>query len=178
MDSNTWYLKKHDDGVVHGPATIDQLRDWSLTAKVSPLDRVSNDEKKTWRRAPLIPELHMDWLVEVNTDYLYGPTTFGAVQEFIAAGEIDGATVVINCKEGTKARIREMPVFNNSPRRKPTSTQVLLEQEQEEEQAEINRKKILKLERVILELRLALNDAEMRYHKLAERYEAETGNKP
>ena len=173
-----WYLKKHDDGAVYGPATIDQLRDWALAAKVSPMDRVSNDEQKSWKRAPMIPALHMDWLVEVTEDFLYGPTTFGTVQEFISADEIDGETVVINCREGKTARVKEMPVFNNSPRRNPTDDLVRRATMESVATGGSSSEKILKLERVLLELRLALNDAEMRYQTLRAKFIAETGKEP
>lgn len=172
-----WYLKKHDDGALYGPATIDQLRDWALAAKVSPLDRVSNDEQRSWRRAPMIPQLHMDWLVEVTADFLYGPTTFGTVQEFISANEIDGETVVINCREGKSSKVKDMPVFNNSPRRNPTD-ELIRRASLESESGGNGSEKILKLERVLLELRLALNDAEMRYQKLRAKYIEETGKEP
>ena len=36
----------------------------------------------------MIPELGMDYLVEVSTDQYYGPTTLGAVREFLVIGEI------------------------------------------------------------------------------------------
>lgn len=172
-----WYLKKHDDGAVHGPVTIAALRDWALAAKVSPMNRVSSNELKSWKRAPMIPELHMDWLVEVNDDYLYGPTTFGTVQEFIAAGEITGETTVINCKEGHQAKVKDMPVFNNGPRRSPTEDLVRRTGREIGASASDN-ERILRLERVVLELRLALGDAEMRYQKLRNRYIEETGREP
>ncbi|MEM7145383.1 MAG: hypothetical protein AAF591_09620 [Verrucomicrobiota bacterium] len=86
MDNeHIWYLKKHDDhDAVFGPVGIDNLRNWATAAKISPLDRVSHDGQRTWDRAPMIPELHMDYLVEVNEDFLYGPTTLGAILVFFA----------------------------------------------------------------------------------------------
>jgi hypothetical protein len=176
MDS-IWYLKKHDDDAVHGPVTIASLRDWALAAKVSPLDRVSNNDQKTWRRAPMIPELHMDWLIQVSDEFLYGPTTFGTVQEFIAAGEITGENIVINCKEGHQARIKDMPVFNNGPRRSPTDDLVRRTARDSGGNGTDN-EKVRRLERVVLELRLALGDAEMRYQKLRNRFIDETGQEP
>jgi hypothetical protein len=175
MDS--FFLKKHDDGALYGPASIDQLRDWALAAKVSPLDRVSTDNQKSWKRAPMIPELHMDWLVEVNKDFLYGPTTFGTVQEFIAAGEIDGDTTVINCREGKTAKVKDMPVFNNGPRRN-ANEELLRRATTEANITGTESEKLLKLERLILELRLAVNDAETRYQRLRVKYIEDTGKEP
>ncbi len=106
--AQTWYLMKNDDGTVFGPITFEQLRQWAVDAQVSPLDKVSNDEK-TWIKAPMVPELEMDFLVEVSPDQFYGPTTLGAVREFLQVGEINGDTPVTNCRDGSVKRVREIP---------------------------------------------------------------------
>ena len=63
MDENhQWFLMKHDDGSVFGPVSFDQLRQWAEDAQISPLDKVSLDES-TWIKAPMVPELGMDYLV-------------------------------------------------------------------------------------------------------------------
>ena len=179
--SDSWFLNKHDDGTIFGPASEDQIQDWALAAKISPFDKVSNDNQATWRRAPMFPELHMDWLVEVSEDYLYGPTTFGTVQEFLAAGEIDGETIVINCKEGSQARVKDMPVFSTRLRRnhiedlvnEPASTDANADRPQMSDSEHI-----LELEGKILDLRRALHESELRYQQLRARYTEATGNAP
>lgn len=117
MDGNQWYLLKVADNEVFGPAPLDQLRNWAAEAKISPLDRVSNDERKSWHRAPMIEGLQMDWLVEMSDNFLYGPTSIGTLQEFLATGEIDDHVTVINTLDGTKTRISELPFFKASPQR-------------------------------------------------------------
>src|SRR5438132_2429713 len=94
-----WFLMKHEDGTVFGPADFDQLRNWAATAQISPLDKVSTDEK-SWIKAPMVPELGMDFLVEVSPDQYYGPTTLGAVKEFLLAGELNDETTVTTCRDG------------------------------------------------------------------------------
>lgn len=106
--AQTWYLMKNDDGTIFGPISFEQLRQWALDAQVSPLDKVSNDEKK-WIKAPMVPELEMDYLVEVSPDQFYGPTTVGAVREFLQVGEINGDTPITNCRDGSIKRVREVP---------------------------------------------------------------------
>lgn len=106
--AQTWYLMKNDDGTIFGPISFEQLRQWALDAQVSPLDKVSNDEK-TWIKAPMVPELEMDYLVEVSPDQFYGPTTVGAVREFLQVGEINGDTPITNCRDGSIKRVREIP---------------------------------------------------------------------
>ena len=57
----------------------------------------------------MLPQLGMDWLVELTTEHYYGPTTLGALREFIRLGEIDSETVIINACDGIRRQIREMP---------------------------------------------------------------------
>lgn len=117
MDNNHWYLLKAADNEVFGPAPLDQLRNWAAEAKISPLDKVSNDERKSWRKAPTLTDLQMDWLIEMPDNFLYGPTSVGTLQEFLATGEIDEHVNVINTLDGTKTRISELPFFMASPQR-------------------------------------------------------------
>lgn len=117
MDGNQWYLKKVAEDVVFGPAPLDQLRNWAAEAKISPLDLVSHDDRKTWQRAPTITDLQMDWLVELPDNFLYGPTSIGTLQEFLATGEIDDHVNVINTLDGAKTRISDLPFFKASPQR-------------------------------------------------------------
>ena len=107
-DSNKWFLMKHDDGTVFGPISFAQLKQWAVDAQVSPLDKVSQDEQ-TWIKAPMVPELEMDYLVEVTPEQFYGPTTFGAVREFLTMGEINSETPITNCRDGSVALVREIP---------------------------------------------------------------------
>ena len=110
--TNSWYLQKHEDETLFGPITLDQLKQWAIDAQVSPLDKVSQDGT-TWVKAPMIPELEMDYLVEVSPDQYYGPTTFGAIREFLQMGEIHAETEITNCRDGTKAALKEIPEFQS-----------------------------------------------------------------
>lgn len=99
---------KNDDGTTFGPIAFEQLHQWSLEAQVSPLDKVSTDGKN-WIKAPMMPGLEMDYLIEVSPDQFYGPTTLGAVREFLMMGEINPETTVTNCKDGTNQTVKDMP---------------------------------------------------------------------
>lgn len=107
-ESSQWFLMKHDDGTVFGPISFDQLKQWALDAQVSPLDKVSDNEH-TWIKAPMVPELDMDFLIEVSPDQFYGPTTIGALREFLQIGEINGETPVTNCRDGSVMLVRDIP---------------------------------------------------------------------
>lgn len=102
-----WFLRKHEGGAIFGPLPFAQLARWASSAQVAPHDAVSSDQL-TWMKAPMVPELKMDWLVEVTTERFYGPTTLGAIQEFLRLGEISRETFVINSCDGTRRRISEL----------------------------------------------------------------------
>jgi hypothetical protein len=104
-----WFLRKHEDGNIFGPLPFGQLARWASSAQVAPHDSVSADQT-TWIKAPMLPELEMDWLVEVTTERYYGPTTLGAIQEFMRLGEINNDTSVINTRDGVRKRISELPL--------------------------------------------------------------------
>jgi hypothetical protein len=105
--NQSWYLRKHEDGSIFGPVRFDQLARWASTAQIAPHDALSTDQR-TWTKAPMLPQLGMDWLVEVTSEHYYGPTTLGAIQEFIRLGEISEDTFVINACDGTRRQIQEM----------------------------------------------------------------------
>lgn len=154
--AQTWYLMKNDDGTIFGPITFEQLRQWSLDAQVSPLDKVSNDEKN-WMKAPMVPELEMDFLIEVSPDQFYGPTTLGAVREFLQAGEINGETPVTNCRDGSIRIVKDipelqLPVEADEPVR--TSIRINLQQ------------RVRDLEEALMEERRAREQAEHLVEKL------------
>jgi hypothetical protein len=123
--AQAWHLLKSSDREVYGPITFDQLKSWATEAKISPLDKVSSDGKQTWQRAPMVPELQMDWLIEMPDKSLYGPTSVGTLQEFLATGEIDGHITVINCLDGTVSRMAELPFFRASPQQQRSADTVL-----------------------------------------------------
>ncbi|MGB8352953.1 MAG: hypothetical protein WCD79_03620 [Chthoniobacteraceae bacterium] len=107
-ESKKWYLMKYEDGGVFGPVTFEQIRQWAIDAQISPLDKLSTDEN-TWLKAPMIPELEMDFLIEVSPDQYYGPTTIGALKEFIEMGEIGPDSLITNCKDGSAFSVKDYP---------------------------------------------------------------------
>jgi hypothetical protein len=161
MDSAaTWYLMKNEDGSIFGPITFEQLRQWATDAQVSPLDKVSSDEKN-WVKAPMVPELEMDYLVEVSPDQFYGPTTLGAVREFLQIGEVHGDTPVTNCRDGSVKAIKEfaeLQVQQEDDIQQPVRTSIRVNLQQ----------RVRELEEALMEERRAREQAE----HLVERLEA------
>jgi hypothetical protein len=158
----TWYLMKNDDGSIFGPITFDQLHQWASDAQVSPLDKVSSDER-TWMKAPMVPELGMDYLVEVSPDQFYGPTTLGAVREFLVIGEINADTQVTNCRDGSVVTIKDIPELqamapDEDAMQQPVRTSIRVNLQQ----------RVRELEETLMEERRAREQAE----HLVERLEA------
>ena len=140
-DSLNWHLLKNEDGAIFGPIKFGQLKQWATEAQVSPLDKVSNDGL-TWIKAPMVPELEMDYLIEVSPDQFYGPTTIGAVREFIHAGEITGQSRITNCRDGSESLLEDVPEL----------------MPQEEEEAPVRTSIRVNLQRRIRDLEEALED--------------------
>ena len=163
-DSSTaqpWFLRKHQDGSVFGPLTFEQLARWAADAQVAPHDTVSTDQQ-TWIKAPMLPELGMDWLVEITSEHCYGPTTLGAIQEFMGSGEIDQDTFVINACDGTRRQIREMfDLFERARAHEPAATGIAYNLHD----------RIRDLEESLREERRALEESEQRYAELERRYQ-------
>ena len=114
-DSPKWFLTKQADGEVFGPMPLSQLRQWALDACISPLDKVSSDQL-TWIKAPMLPELEMDFLLEVEPGLFYGPTTIGAIREFLTNGEISLENPLINCHTGEQKPLRAYPELFQAPK--------------------------------------------------------------
>ena len=156
-----WFLRKHEDGNVFGPLPFAQLARWASSAQVAPHDVVSTDQV-TWTKAPMLPELGMDWLVEVTTERFYGPTTLGAIQEFMRLGEISGETFVINSCDGSRRRVSEIalgapePAVEVAETTGPAATGMSIKLED----------RIRDLEQALREERRALQEAEERYRAL------------
>lgn len=121
----------------------------------------------------MLPELAMDWLVEVTSERYYGPTTLGAIQEFVTLGDIDGGTVIINACDGSRLRIEEMPELLEAAKEDVDLPPV---DDAPASAPEISgmsiavRERIRDLEQTLVEERRALQDAEQRYRKLEEKF--------
>ena len=112
-DSSKWFLMKQADGTVFGPLPFSQLHQWAVDACISPLDKVSSDGT-TWIKAPMLPELHMDYLLELEPGSYYGPTTIGAIREFLSDGEITEETLLTNCRSGEQKPLRDFPQISQA----------------------------------------------------------------
>jgi len=110
LSSDHWYLRKHVDQSVFGPINFSRIVEWARSAQIAPQDAISED-RENWTKAPMIPELQMDWLVQMGNELYYGPTTPEAIVEFYAAHEINPETRLINCQTGLDVAFKNCNFF-------------------------------------------------------------------
>ena len=166
-----WFLRKHEDGSIFGPVAFEQLARWAAAAQVAPHDSISTDQA-TWVKAPMLPELGMDWIVEVTSERLYGPTTLGAVREFLRIGEIDQDTWVINACDAGRRQIRDLSADLAAL---PEDSEAAMAAEASAEPASTGiaiamHDRIRELEQALSEERRALAELEEHYRELEKKY--------
>lgn len=154
---------------------FEQITRWAAAAQVAPHDTLSSDGQ-TWVKAPMLPQLGMDWLVELTSEHYYGPTTVGALREFIRLGEIDGETVVINTCDGVRREIREMPDLweNTQSTADENQFQIQLDDPVGPGVAKMSmrlQERIRDLEQTLQEERRALAETQQRYNDLERKYQ-------
>jgi hypothetical protein len=154
---------------------FDQITRWAAAAQIAPHDRLSTDGQ-TWVKAPMVTQLGMDWLVELTSEHYYGPTTLGALREFIQLGEIDGETVVINSCDGTRRQVREMPeLWETAPSEADEDQfQIQLDDPVGPGVAKMSirlQERIRDLEETLQEERRALAETQQRYSELERKYQ-------
>ena len=170
-----WFLRKHEDGSTFGPVRFEQITRWAAAAQIAPHDTLSSDGQ-AWIKAPMLPQLGMDWLVELTSEHYYGPTTVGSLREFIRLGEIDGETIIINTCDGIRRQVREMADLWETA-----------QQEVDENQFQIQlgdpvgpgvakmsirlQERIRDLEQTLQEERRALAESQQRYNELERKYQ-------
>ncbi len=172
MDSpaaHQWFLRKHEDNSIFGPLTFEQLASWASSAQIAPNDSISTDQAN-WMKAPMLPELGMDWIVEVTSERLYGPTTLGAIRDFMRLGEIGEENFVINACDASRQQVRDLaPLLEALPADAhaepndasgPTAAAIAID---------VN-DRIRELEDALREERRAYAELEQHYRDLEQRY--------
>ena len=183
MAEGEWYVLKTADKEVYGPTSLEALRSWASEAKISPLDKLSNDGRKSWVRAPMVAELQMDWLIEMPDNYLYGPTNIGTIQEFLATGEIDENVRVINCVEGAESCLADTDFYKASPHHiRSADTSFVGTQWPEAARQEgadpALRQRIALLEKTTMELQRSVDEWQQAYASLRQQFIETTGREP
>lgn len=182
MSERTWHLLKASDKDIFGPTDLETLRGWAADAKISPLDKISSDDRMSWQRAPMIPELQMDLLVQMPDNYLYGPTNVATIQEFLATGEIDENVTIINCLDNTEARLSDLGWFKASPHQIRSASTTLLGTQRSDDKKlpgdAQQQSRITTLERQVMELQRVVDEWQQAYTSLRQQFIEATGRDP
>jgi hypothetical protein len=180
MSARTWFLLKASDKEVFGPTDLATLKSWASEAKISPLDKISSDNRQTWNRAPMIADLQMDHLVQMPDNYLYGPTNVATIQEFLATGEIDENVTIINCADNTESRLGDLGWFSASPHhtRSASTTFIGTQYERGSIADDAAQRRIAALERQTMELQRVVDEWQQAYNRLLQQFVETTGRPP
>lgn len=100
-----WYLRKADKAV-YGPVTLDQLMAWAASGRIVPSDEVSRDQQ-TWQAAPTLPELRMEWLLDLGDGERFGPVHVMALAELARDGTAPPHQAVQHVSNGTVCTVAE-----------------------------------------------------------------------
>ena len=100
-----WYVRL-EDGKAYGPADIASLISWAEDGRIGPEASVSQD-RKSWQPILSMPELEMNWLVEVAPGDVYGPFNRAVVSNLFKKGSFAESTRVY--------RLHELPIDQDPP---------------------------------------------------------------
>lgn len=180
MSDSNWFLLKSSDRQVFGPVNQETLLGWASEAKISPLDKISKDNRQSWLRAPMVDELQMDWLIEMPDNYLYGPTNVGTIQEFLASGQIDGSVSLINCRNGAESRLEDTPFFQACPHHSRSAESTFVGTQYHTQAAtDISlAHRITSLEKQLVEYQRAVDQWQQAYQSLRQQFVEATGRDP
>lgn len=78
---------KTPDGTIYGPVDVVTLCTWAADARVIPGCKISRDGK-AWRPAEDIPELRLNWVVELSDGTSYGPLNLLAIWTLMLEGSL------------------------------------------------------------------------------------------
>jgi hypothetical protein len=182
MQYRTWHLLKASDKEIFGPTDLETLRGWASEAKISPLDKISSDDRLSWQRAPMIPELQMDLLVQMPDNYLYGPTNVATIQEFLATGEIDENVTIINCLDNTEKRLADLSWFQASPQQVRSAATTFVGTQWPDDKKlpgdASQQSRIGTLERQVMELQRVVDEWQQAYNRMRQQFIEATGREP
>ena len=182
MHDRTWHLLKASDKEILSSSTLETKRGWASEAKISPLDKISSDNRMSWQRAPMIAELQMDMLVQMPDNYLYGPTNVATIQEFLATGEIDENVTIINCLDNTEKRLADLSWFQASPQHMRSAATTFIGTQWPDDKKlpgdASQQSRIGTLERQVMELQRVVDEWQHAYNSMRQQFIEATGREP
>lgn len=100
-----WYLRKQE-GETYGPVDLATLQLWATDSRIHANDLISKD-RETWKLASEIPELGLDWLVEMRDGTEYGPVHILVVRDLVQDGSVSRRAMMTNVRTSEKVVVSE-----------------------------------------------------------------------
>lgn len=102
-----WHVRL-EDGSVYGPVSVIELREWASQCRLYPGHMLSRDREK-WQPAESLPELGMEWQIELEDGSLYGPLNLFAVRDLLDSGAITPSARVSHVKRKLNIEAGRIP---------------------------------------------------------------------
>lgn len=100
-----WYLRKQE-GDTYGPVDLPTLQLWATDSRINPNDLVSSD-RETWRLAAEVPELGLDWMVEMRDGTEFGPVHLLVIRDLVHDGSVSRRALMTNVRTQEKVVVSE-----------------------------------------------------------------------
>jgi chromosome segregation ATPase len=110
-DTIRWFLKISGD-LVYGPITLQVLCDWAAHGRVAAGNKVSRD-KESWSPAEDMPDLKMDWTVQLKNGEVHGPFNLLAAPLLVQRCVIDANATLRNRATGKLLEVRSLLKFDS-----------------------------------------------------------------
>lgn len=110
----TWRVKL-SNGAVYGPINLGELRSWAEECRLAPGDQVSSDTVH-WVNAESLPELAMQWMVEMTSGEIFGPVHLHAVVDLFLARLVNPNSRLTNSVTGEVSTVADLvlPLTSNA----------------------------------------------------------------
>jgi len=105
-----YFLRLEDDDTIYGPMQAAVLRDWAAQCRISPGDEISAD-KQSWMPAESLPDLKMDWMVELVDGSQYGPLNVLAIHDLLADGAVAANASAFHQKTKVTLSVDKLPTM-------------------------------------------------------------------
>lgn len=103
---NTWYMRDVE-GRVFGPVPLSRLREWAAASRIGPEHMVSRD-RRSWKPAPELSELKLEWIIEFSQDSSYGPIHIRAIGEILETIDASGDISAVHVQTGERWLVSEL----------------------------------------------------------------------
>ena len=109
---STEWLLRVADGSIYGPVALPTLCEWASQARIGPGCALSAD-REHWIPAEEIPELELDWIVELPGQKPCGPLHLKGVFELARDQGLPSTTRIVHRFSKTPTTLADLPLLAN-----------------------------------------------------------------